>query len=145
MPEPVVVTTYVQYLYPGTFFPESSVLPVVTRDPQREARQAPESVFAFTYFDRAATEIVINGVGRVTLRSGDFRRTGRYYIDAEQFTPAAVEALPGDHKILASNMRGNGYEFVLRCRTGNWQPLENGDVLVSSKIDAHLNGPEAGK
>jgi hypothetical protein len=125
-----VVTTYVRYLYPGALFPEDSTSAVSGRDPARIAREAPEGVFAFELYDVAAMTVTISG-DEVELRSRAIRKTGRYYIDAEKLTAADVEALPGDHKILADNMRCNRW-IMLRCRTGNYQPLQDGDEVVST-------------
>jgi hypothetical protein len=126
------VTTYVEYLYPGTFFSEESAHPVAERNPQRIAREAPPGVFAFRLYDIATTTVHVGGQQVVT-RSGALNATGRFYIDAEKLTYADVEALPGDHRILLANMRGNGWDPILRCRTGNFQPLEPGDEIVSSR------------
>ena len=127
-----VVTTYVEYLYPGSFFSEESAHPVAGRDPGKVAREAPEGVFAFRFYDVVTAAVTIDRE-RISLRSKAIHATARYYIDAEKLTAADVEALPGDHKILLANMRGNRWDIMLRCRAGNFQPLESGDVLVSSE------------
>lgn len=129
------VTTYVEYLSPGSFVSEESAVPVTGRDPARIAREAPASVFAFRFYDIATTTVTVSGK-QVETKSGAINATARYYIDAEKLTAADVEALPGDHKILLSNMRGNGWDPILRCRTGNFQPLEDGDVVISSETGA---------
>lgn len=126
------ITTYVEYLYPGSFFSEESAHPVPARDPARIAREAPDGVFAFRFYDIATTTVTVGGQD-VATRSSALNATGRYYIDAEKLTYADVEALPGDHRILLSNMRGNGWDPILRCRPGNFQPLENCDVIISSE------------
>jgi hypothetical protein len=125
------ITTYVEYFYPGSFYPETSAVAVTSREPERVAAEAPEAAFAFRFFDRASLTV---SVGRkdVQLRSDRLNESGRYYIDAEDLTMADVAALPGDHKILLANMRSNGWEPVVRCRTGNFQPREAGDVLIRS-------------
>jgi hypothetical protein len=126
------ITTYVEYLYPGAFFPEESARPVPERDPARIAREAPANVFAFRFYDVAATTVIVSGQ-EITTRSAAINATGRYYIDAEKLAAADVEALPGDHRILLANMRSNGWDPILRCRTGNFQPLEDGDVLIETR------------
>jgi hypothetical protein len=125
----MTTTTYVTYLYPGTFFAEESKRAVDRRDPQRTARGADPSVFAFTFHDEVTTTAVVDGQ-EVTLSSKAINKSGRYYIDAQPFTAAQVAALPGDHEIVLSNMRANGWDPILKCRTGNWQPLEPGDEIV---------------
>ena len=130
-----VVTTYVEYLYPGSFFPEESAHPVTERNPGRVAQEAPGSVFAFRFYDVVTTKVMV-GSEETGLASQPVNATGRFYIDAEKLTAADVEALPGDHRILLSNMRSNGWDPILRCRTGNFQPLEDGDVIISSETGA---------
>jgi hypothetical protein len=125
-------TTYVEYLYPGSFFPEESRRPVTERDPATIAREAAPGAFAFRFYDIVTTTVTTNGPA-IELRRGAVNPTGRYYIDAEKLTAADVEALPGDHRVLLANMRGNGWDPILRCRTGNFQPLEDGDVLITSE------------
>ena len=125
-------TTYVRYLLPGVFMPEEAVREVGDRDPQRAAREAPENAFAFTFYDVVITTAEIGGK-TLTLRSDPLNATGRYYIDPEVLNAADVEALPGDHRILLTNMRGNHWTTILRCRTGNFQPLEDGDTIIDTK------------
>jgi hypothetical protein len=125
------VTTYVRYLYPGAFFSEDSAHAVSGRDPARVAREAPDGVFAFELYDVAAMTVTIGGE-QVEMKSRVLHKTGRYYINAEKLTAADVEALPGDHRVLADNMRCNGWDIMLRCRTGNYQPLQEGDEVVST-------------
>jgi hypothetical protein len=129
------VTTYVEYLYPGSFYPEDMREQVTERDPAAIAVAAPSGVFAFRFYDVVSATATLGDL-TVSLRSAAVNESGRFYIDAEKLTAADVEALPGDHAILLSNMRGNGWEPVLRCRTGNFQPLEFGDVIISSETGA---------
>lgn len=126
-----VTTTYVEYLYPGAFFPEDARAEVTGRDWETIARSAGQSVFAFRFYDVMSAVATIGDL-TVTLRSCEVNASGWYYIDAVRFTAADVAALPGDRSILLDNMRGNGWAEVVRCRTGNFRPLEDGDVLVTS-------------
>lgn len=116
-------TTYVAYQYPGSFFSEESVKPVVARNPQQQANDAPDSAFAFFYFDIVTTVVNVEGE-RIETSSGRRNIIKTYYIDAELLTSDQVAALPGDHSILLSKMRGNGWDPIVRCRTGNFQPFE---------------------
>lgn len=122
---------YVTYYYPGILFPEESTDPIASRDARAAARFAPEGAFAFTFHDKVITTTTVDGQ-EVTLSSKPMNKTGRYYIDAQPFTADEVAALPGDHEIMLSNMRANRWDTMLRCRAGNWQPLEPGDEIVSA-------------
>lgn len=124
-----VVTTYVEYLHPGSLWPEETTAPTEGRDPQRAASQAPETAFAFRFFDKVTMTIVADGE-ETELASPRTHLSGTYYIDADELTAADVAALPGDHRILRSNMRANRWEKVARCRTGNFRPLLDGDAII---------------
>jgi hypothetical protein len=123
--------TYVRYLTPGVFYPEDYARIATGRDAARIAREAPGDVFAFEFYDIVTTTVTVDGRD-VELRSNPINKSGLYYIDAEKLTSAEVALLPGDHSILLANMRGNGWDPVLRCRTGNFRPLETGDQVIRS-------------
>jgi hypothetical protein len=123
--------TYVEYELPGVFVAEQDRRPVSSRDPRKAAETAPRQAFAFTFYDVVVATAYVDDE-EVTTTSRSRSRSGRYFIDGEQFDAAGVEALPGDHHILLANMRGNGWEHVVRCRTGNFQPMQPGDEIVST-------------
>jgi len=133
------VTTYVAYLHPGSFFSEESVSKVPNRDPNQQTKDAPQSAFAFFYYDIVTSVVDVEGE-RIETASTRRNISKTYYVDAELLDYAAVEALaneegisPTSHRILLSNMHGNGYDLVVRCRTGNFQPYEpDKQELVSS-------------
>jgi hypothetical protein len=118
-------TTYIAYQHPGSFLAEESVMPVGTRNPQQQANDAPDSAFAFYYFD-VVTTIVNAGGELINTSSGRRNISNTYYIDAKLLTSDQVTALPGDNSILLSNMRGNKWDLIVLCRTGNFQPFIEG-------------------
>ena len=118
---------YVRFLYPGTFFSESSTK-AVDSDDVGDLYPLPSRAFGFRFEKRWEGE---DPTGRPM--TGDFEKVGPFhYIDGEIFT---IDELPEDssYDILRSNMRGNGYERVIKCRTGNFQPFDEGDVQVPSE------------
>ena len=125
------VVTYVRYLLPGAFVPEETVRTVNSRDPRAAARRASPDAYAFEFFDRATAAAEVGG-HQVQMNSRALNESGTYYIDGETLTATGVAALPGDHRILLANMRSNGWEHVVRCRAGNFQPFRAGDEIVSS-------------
>jgi len=132
MTNQATTTTYVAYQHPGSFFSEETVKPVNARNPQQQADDAPDSAFAFFYFDIVTTVVDVE-CERIETTSGRRNISKTYYIDAELLTSNEVAALPGDHSILLSNMRGNGWDPIVRCRTGNVQPFEaDKHVLVTT-------------
>lgn len=126
------ITTYVEYLHPGSFLPERTAHPVAVRDAAQAATEAPRSAFAFRFFDMVCAVAEVDGE-QVRLGGNEIRRSGTYYIDAEKLTADDVAALTGDHSILLSNMRSNEWPAVVRCRTGNFQPLLAGDEVIAGQ------------
>jgi hypothetical protein len=119
----VSTITYIAYQYPGSFYPEESAEPIDMRDPQKHANEAPESAFAFFYFEVVVCIVTIDGE-RIKTRS-DHRNTSKtYYFDAELLDRNAVSALPGDNTTLLNNMRCNDWDTLVRSRAGNFQPFE---------------------
>lgn len=123
-----VTTTYVEYLYRGLIVSEGSSVPVAERDAARCAREASPGTFAFRFYDK-----VTGFIEDTPVKSAPLRESGWYYIDAERLTAADVAALPGDYSVLLDNMRSNQWPAVIRCRTGNFQPMHADDMVISSE------------
>lgn len=129
---PATTTTYVAYLLPGALFSEESTREVTERNPEEDIKQAPEYAFTFFYFDIVRTSVKV-GDEQVSASSSRRNISNRYYIDAEVFDIEGVKALEGDYDSLIRQMEGDdGYDQLVRCRTGNWQPLHEQDVLLTT-------------
>jgi hypothetical protein len=115
--------TFVEYSLPGAFFSEYVVREVTGRNDKQVIAEAPKGAFAFQFFDRVFTTSTQDG-DEVALSSGRINVGPTSYIGGEVMDAEAVAALPGDHRTLLSNMRGNDWPFVIRCRTGNFQPFD---------------------
>ena len=122
---------WVEYYFPGLLFSESSTKRLKYRDVDEAVEHFPESAFAFELYDVE--------VRKGTLEDGasieDRRTTNkscRYYPDATTYTVEQVKQLPGDYKILISNMECNKHKRVVRTKAGNWQPFEQGDQILIS-------------
>lgn len=119
----VSTITYIVYQYPGSLCSEESTKPIDTRDPQKHANEAPESAFAFFYYDVVVCIVTIDGE-HIETRS-DHRNTSKtYYFNAKLLDRNAVSALPGDNTILLNNMRSNNWHTLVHCQAGNFQPFE---------------------
>lgn len=128
MTAPTETIQYLTYFYPGSFFDEDSTKEVKKRDPKAATKNAPKGAFGFQFYER--TKIVLAGE---TLWGEVRHKSPLHYLGGEVYTLAQVRKhFPGE-KILISNMRGNGYDRVIRTRRGNWKPLNNGDVLVPAR------------
>ena len=115
------LVTYVEFEYPGSFFAETEVKAITKRDVRKA--KANKYAFAFRFFDIIEKEVTVGGeVKRVVSSRRNVSPT--YYPGAKILDAKAVAKLPGDHGILLSNMRCNGWEKVVRTRRGNFQPFE---------------------
>jgi hypothetical protein len=115
---------YVTFYYPGSFFDEEETRPVKRRG---EVGAIPRGAFGYQEWDRE--ERTIDGEKLL----GKPKNHGPLTYFGEEFTAEQVAALPGDHAILLSNMRGNDYERVVRTIRGNWKPVEkNVRVLATA-------------
>lgn len=122
----------VEYLIPGSLFPESIVRDIEPRTVEAALAEAPDLAFAFVLFDVEDAPDLGPDFAVTPKRKNV---SGRHYIDAEVFTAEQIEALDDGHDygILLSNMRGNEWPALVRCRTGNWQPLDEGDRIVATQ------------
>ena len=127
----ISIVTHVSYYYPGLIVSDESTKHVLDRDPEREAREADERAYAFYYFDIVSAVVSVEDI-RVQTRSERRNISCTYYINGEVLDIDQVAELPGDNRILLDNMRGNEWTRVIRCRTGNFQPFEDSDILVTS-------------
>jgi len=116
---------YVEFLLPGSFFPESIVREVADRT--RPPIDTPKNCFGYTFFSR--TEVELDGE---ILRGQIKDRSPRTYF-GKVMTLEEVKAMPGDNRILISNVsqypRG-----AVKTVCGNWQPLEEGDVVIQAEV-----------
>ena len=121
---------FVTFFSPGTFVAETTDKPVASWDVEKAKRMARGIVerhgatpYAFQFSTRTR--------GHKDLDSKVSKRSGLYYLGGKIETLAEVEAREPD-SILASNMRGNGWDRVVTTTNGyRWtQPLRKGDSVV---------------
>jgi len=117
------IKTFVDFSLPGVFMPEHSVHEVESRDVDNLA--IPKSAFAFKFYD-----VKYFDDDGDTLSSGQLNVSPRHYVNARKMTLENVMSEYPDAKILHSNMRCNDWDVVVLCRTGNFQPFGEGDVLL---------------
>ena len=120
--------TYVELFYPGILFAEEEQYTVKVRSPRTIAKKYPKA-FAFKFYDLTSKQVMVDGVRRTI--AGDKKKVSpTYYPGGVVLTAAGVKRLSGDHETLFSNMRSNGWLRVVKCRTGNFQPFNNGGVVL---------------
>jgi len=120
-------------LYPGSFYPdEGTPVPLADTSPGTALRAVPDddSWFAIEVYT-ATQKLWTDGEGgELWLTEVDRPHSSYRIYKGEKLSVSDVEALPGDNRILLANMRGNRWDAVVRTRRGNFQPLEDGDVVV---------------
>lgn len=126
---PIKTRYRARYSIPGSFFSEHQVKDLDAYSVKEAIQKAPKSAFGFTIYE---VEEPPDLGPDFTVTSKAKNESAMHYLDGDILSIQAVEELPGDHKILVSNMKGNEWDFVVRCRTGNFQPFKDGDVLVAS-------------
>ena len=115
---------YVTFYYPGIFFDEEETREIASRD---DIGAIPKGAFGYQVWDREERDIdgeVLRGTPK---NHGPLTYFGRVYRADE------VAALPGDHRILLSNMRSNDWPEVVQTRAGNWKLVEK-NVRVLAEV-----------
>jgi hypothetical protein len=114
---------YVEFYYPGSFFPETEIREIASR---KTKVAAPENCYGYRLFDR---EEVMQGKERLAGNAKNF--SGMTFF-GQTMTVADVAKLAGDHSILISNMRCNKWKKVVKTRRGNFQPVQKGDTVIAA-------------
>lgn len=129
-----------KYWLPGSFFSEDESRELPERTIEAAVAAAPEYAFAFKFYDTAILDFEFDaGLWRVLPIPQN--ESGKHYIGGTVYTMdelrdlAYAEGKPGSYDILISNVRQYDGKAI-RCRTGNWQPFEDGDVLVDEAAHA---------
>lgn len=115
---------YVTFIYPGSFFAETSRRKVESRDPSA-VTDIPEMAYGFFFESRLETETD----GKII--SGPMEnRSGTYYLGGTVLDWRGVVKEIPKNEILLSNMAINGWDRVIKCRFGNVAPFVEGDVVL---------------
>lgn len=123
---------FVTFFSPGTFFAESTTLPIESWDVGKAKKMA-EGIterydakpYAFQFFTRSRADDELD--------SSVKKHSGMYFINCRVRTVEEVEAdaIPQE-SILLSNMKGNDWERIVQPVSGwKWtQPVQEGDVVL---------------
>lgn len=111
---------YVEFVYPGIIVSESSSREIESREAPVEM---PAGAFGYRFFDRVEQD-----AGEETLYGKPKNRSAWHY-QGEIWTVDRVKAELPNERILISNMRGNGYDRVVKTRSGQFIPLEPEDQV----------------
>lgn len=122
-------------LYPGSFFAEDGrPVELLSDDPHTAIATVADDGSWFALDVRTMTEKQwTDGDGGELWRPESELSRYRIYV-GEALTAADIERLDDghDYRTLLSNMRGNGWERVVRTRRGNFQPVDPGDVVIAA-------------
>ena len=116
---------YVEFFFPGSFASETSAQEVASR---ADAVELPRGAYGYRFFARREIE-----QGGEVLK-GERKDIGPMTYYGEVLTLEDVQSLTGDYRILASNMKCNGWDRVVRTVRGNFQPLDTCDVVVTPNV-----------
>ena len=115
--------TFVEFLYPGSFFSESKIEEVSSRNQV----SIPEGSYGYRFFDQTHQEVD----GEVLI--GKKKNYSGVTYKGDVYTLDKIKKKFGDdekYHILISNCEINNWNRVVRTCRGNWQPLEENDVVM---------------
>jgi len=122
--------TYVEFKFAGIMFADVMTREVTERDPDKV--EIPDGAFAFTFYDQLQG-VVKDGDQEIPVSSGPVNRSkGVYYIGGQILTKDEVIAQVPDSDTLVRNMEGNDWDRVIKTPIGNFQPFEDGDILIKA-------------
>ena len=119
---------YVEFLYPGSFFSESSTSKVTSRDTSK--LKVPKNAFGFKFFDILSVVVEADGK-QIELTSERLNLSPMHYYGGKLYTVAELKRDFPNNSTLISNVEGNGYAKAIKCRTGNWQTFDETDIFVA--------------
>lgn len=124
-----ITKTYVEKIYRGILFSESSIQEVTERDPMKIENDG--KMQGFRFYD---VEYVVDGdktyEGETVNYSGWIFFGKRYSLD-EIKTKYGNKP---DYRILISNMECNGHNYVCHTQAGSFLPMEEGDITFIEYI-----------
>ena len=114
------------YYLPGSFVAEETTLVLSEGTPEEALSKAPKRAFAFKLRTTKVAEIDDQ------ILRGQPEYSGHYYLPgAVQLSKDEVAEAEGERSILRRNMEYNGWDYVVRTKLGNYQPLEANDVVLA--------------
>lgn len=133
---------FVTFLSPGTFYDETTKKPIGEWNTATAARMARDVLerynakpFGFQFSTAIVAEPIPDGDGgMLQVQPKEIARSGKYFLGGEiQSYDDVVSRKDETNSILISNMRGNGFWFVI-TNTNSWKsttPFDEKDVVVN--------------
>jgi hypothetical protein len=143
---PPVVTTRVEFLLGGRFFPDPYGWEVETRDvdallsdPRMQDSLVANRAYAFSFYD--VVTVTVEGVpgveGPVITSGSRVNESKLHYLGGQVMDKDEVAANVPDSDTLISNMECNGWPSVIKCRTGNFQPFDPAEHVLVAPGTSH--------
>lgn len=126
-----VTKSYVEKIYRGILFSESSILEVEERDPMQVANDG--KMQGFRFYDK---EFVVDGDKSY---DGDKSNFSNWIYFGKRMSLEEVKAQYGNnssYSILISNMENNNYQYVCHTQAGSFLPMEEGDMTFDELVAA---------
>lgn len=115
-----MIKHYVEFYYPGIIVADTSVCSIESRDQKIDM---PKGAYGYRFFDREEIE---TSEGE-TLR-GDRKSISALHVFGKKLNLEEAKQLPRS-EILVSNMRANGWKYVVKTDLGNIIEFREEDVL----------------
>jgi hypothetical protein len=122
---------WVKYFIPGTLFSEEDTQKITNRNVAAAVAKMPKYAFAFQFYDVVVKEGTLEDGTKITDRK-PVKFSGRYYPEATTYTLDDIKREKGEDSILTRNMISSDYKVVVKTRCGNYQPLEEGDQVITN-------------
>jgi hypothetical protein len=120
---------WVEYLHPGSFYPEESRLRLKQYSATEALRKLPKTAFAFTLYDVEIRSGKLED-GETIEQRKKVNESGRFYPGGEIKYLEEIKSMGEGFEILASNMENNDWNSVVRTRAGNFQPFKTEDRIT---------------
>ena len=124
-----VKKSYVEKIYRGILFSESSISEVEERDPMKVENDG--SMQGFRFYDK---EFVVDGEKSY---DGEKSNYSNWIYYGKRLSLDEVKTQYGNnpnYRILISNMEGNGYQYVCHTQAGSFLPMQEGDMTFDELV-----------
>lgn len=124
-----VKKSYVEKIYRGIFFSESSISEVEERNPMKVKNDG--SMQGFRFYDK---EFIVDGEKSY---DGEKSNYSNWIYYGKRLSLDEVKTQYGnnpDYRILISNMEGNGCQYVCHTQAGSFLPMQEGDMTFDELV-----------
>jgi len=124
-----VTKSYVEKIYRGILFSESSIAEVEERDPMQVENDG--KMQGFRFYDK---EFVVDGE---KIYDGDKSNFSNWIYFGKRMSLEDVKTQYGNdssYSILISNMENNNYQYVCHTQAGSFLPMEEGDMTFDELV-----------